>query len=122
MSPPSTDPLSGAIVRKDQASEAYPTLNAVRFRLRPFAMHDIEPLTSLAREHRIADTTLGIPHPYTSEFARMWIASHQNDWSSRQALHWAALRHGEPHHLAGYAGLGGIDLERHQAELRFWVE
>jgi [ribosomal protein S5]-alanine N-acetyltransferase len=108
-------------VRKDQPSEAYPTLNARHFRLRRFAMHDIEPLTSLAREHRIADTTIGIPHPYTAEFARMWITSHEKDWSTRQALHWAALRHGEPHHLAGYAGLVGIDLERHQAELRFWV-
>lgn len=51
----------------------------------------------------------------------MWIASHENDWSARQALHWVALRHGEPRHLAGYAGLVAIDLERHQAELRFWV-
>jgi [ribosomal protein S5]-alanine N-acetyltransferase len=121
MSTHSTDRVSAAITRNPQLSGAYPTLQAARFRLRPFAMHDIEPLTSLAREHRIADTTIGIPHPYTADFARMWITSHEKDWSTRQALHWAASRHGEPHHLAGYAGLVGIDLERRHAELRFWV-
>jgi ribosomal-protein-alanine N-acetyltransferase len=34
-------------------------------------------LSALANQHRIADSTVGIPHPYTAEFARMWIASHQ---------------------------------------------
>jgi hypothetical protein len=29
-------------------------------------------LATLAGEHRIADPTIGVPHPYTMEFARMW--------------------------------------------------
>jgi RimJ/RimL family protein N-acetyltransferase len=83
-------------------------------------MSDIEPLTSLAGTHRIADTTTGIPHPYTAQFARQWITSHVPVWNARQALHWAAVKcGGKP--LAGYAGLVRIDADQEQAELRFWM-
>ena len=104
-----------------EQSPGYPILWASRFELRPFALRDIEPLTSMARAHRIADTSIGIPHPYTAQFARMWISSHEGDWRTNRALHWAAARLDDPHHLAGYAGLVGIDRERRQGELRFWV-
>jgi RimJ/RimL family protein N-acetyltransferase len=57
-------------------SAAYPVLRSPRFRFRPFVYSDIELLSALASQHRIADSTVGIPHPYTTEFARMWIASH----------------------------------------------
>lgn len=117
----STVSLQGTKREKDSSRPAYPILCAARFALRPFAMRDIEPLTSMAREHRVADTTIGIPHPYTAQFARMWISSHEGDRQTRRALHWAASRRGDPHHLAGYAGLVRIDRERHQGELRFWV-
>jgi len=98
----------------------YPILSTRRFRFRPFALTDIGPLAALAGEHRIADTSIGIPHPYTTEFARMWISSHSAEWEGRRALHWAALR-GDDDGIAGYAGLNNIDNERGQAELRFWV-
>jgi len=81
---------------------------------------DITPLTTLAGEHRVADTTIGVPHPYTAEFARMWISSHSGAWEGRRALHWAAVKVGDDR-IAGYAGLHRINTERAQAELRFWV-
>ena len=99
---------------------AYPTLSTRRFRFRPFALTDIGQLATLAGEHRIADTSIGIPHPYTLEFARMWISSHSAAWQGGRALHWAALRSGDER-IAGYAGLNNIDFDRSQAELRFWV-
>ncbi len=77
----------------------------------------------LAGEHRIADTSIGIPHPYTLEFARMWVSSRpdaSNGRDARVALHWAALEVGEDR-TVGYAGLDKIDVERSQAELRLWV-
>ncbi len=98
----------------------YPALSTTRFQFRPFVPADIEPLAALAGEHRIADTTIGVPHPYTTEFARMWIASHSAAWDERRALHWAAVKAGEDR-IAGYAGLDKIDAQRGQAELRFWV-
>jgi len=99
---------------------SYPTLRTRRFQFRPFALTDIAPLAALAGEHRIADTTIGVPHPYTTEFARIWISSHSTAWKGRRGLHWAALRVGEER-IVGYAGLSEIDIERRQAEMRFWV-
>ena len=102
------------------SSDPYPSLSTRRFRFRPFSLADIAPFAALAGEHRIADTTIGVPHPYTAEFARMWISSHSEAWATRRALHWAALRIGE-NRIVGYAGLHNIDLQRKQGELRFWV-
>jgi len=102
------------------SSDPYPRLSTERFRFRPFLPADIAPFAALAGEHRIADTTIGVPHPYTAEFARMWISSHSEAWEARRALHWAALRIGEDR-IIGYAGLHNLDIQRRQAELRFWV-
>jgi ribosomal-protein-alanine N-acetyltransferase len=102
------------------SDSSYPTLSTRRFRFRPFALTDIGPLAALAGEHRVADTYIGIPHPYTMEFARKWISSHSAAWEVRRALHWVALRDGDDR-IAGYAGLNDIDADRRQAELRFWV-
>jgi ribosomal-protein-alanine N-acetyltransferase len=104
----------------DNLGGSYPTLSTRRFRFRPFDLADIAPLTTLAGEHRIADTTIGVPHPYTTEFARMWISSHSAAWEGRRALHWAAIKLCDDR-IVGYAGLHHIDMERGQAELRFWV-
>jgi ribosomal-protein-alanine N-acetyltransferase len=104
-------------------SGAYPELTSARFRFRPFVFSDIQQLSALATQHRIADSTVGIPHPYTVEFARMWIASHPLQWVHHRALHWAVLEIGDvdDSHILGYAGLNRIDVGRKQAELRFWV-
>jgi RimJ/RimL family protein N-acetyltransferase len=104
----------------EAADDAYPQLAAGGFQFRPFELADIGQLVPMAGEHRVADTTLGVPHPYTSEFARQWIASHGRDWEQRTSLHWAVLKAGESR-LLGYAGLNAIDLGRRQGELRFWV-
>jgi ribosomal-protein-alanine N-acetyltransferase len=104
-------------------SGSYPQLTSARFRFRAFAFSDIQQLSTLASQHRIADSTVGIPHPYTAEFARMWIASHPVQWIHHRALHWAALAIDDidDRQILGYAGLNRIDVEREQAELRFWV-
>jgi ribosomal-protein-alanine N-acetyltransferase len=104
----------------DASSDFYPRLTTRQFRFRPFSLADIAPFTALASEHRIADTAIGVPHPYTAEFARMWMSSHPQAWQARQALHWAALRIGDEQ-IVGYAGLHNIDMQRGQAELRFSV-
>jgi RimJ/RimL family protein N-acetyltransferase len=95
-------------------------LSSRRFRFRPFTLTDIGRLADLLGELRLADTSIGIPHPYTEEFARMWISSQSAAWHGRRALHWAA-HEVDGDRIAGYAGLHNIDGERRQAELRFWV-
>jgi [ribosomal protein S5]-alanine N-acetyltransferase len=100
--------------------DVYPTLATRRFEFRPFMLSDVGRLAALAGEHRVADTTIGIPHPYTKEFARKWISSHSPPQERCLGLHWAAIKLGDDR-IVGYAGLDKIDVERRQAELRFWV-
>jgi RimJ/RimL family protein N-acetyltransferase len=113
-------PAETAETLAPSAAIAYPVLTSQRFKFRPFVLADIGPLIAIAGEHRVADATAGVPHPDTAEFARMCISSHSAAWTSHCALHWAALKAGESR-VIGYAGLNHIDLERAQAELRFWV-
>ena len=98
----------------------YPMLLSPHFLFRSFVPADIRQLVALAGEHRIANTTIGIPHPHTAEFARMWISTHGASWAEGHALHWGVHRIDDDR-LAGYAGLSRIDAQRRQAELRFWV-
>lgn len=107
--------------RKMESGSAYPRLSTARFALRPFLLSDIRQLTALAGKHRIADTTVDVPYPYTKEFARRWIASHDAAWERRQALHWAVVNRGACERMVGYAGLVNIDGAMNQAELRFWI-
>ncbi len=98
----------------------YPVLRTRRFRFRPFVLADIAQLVAVAHEHRVADSAVGVPHPCTVEFARMCVSSHPSASTSPRALHWAAVKMGEER-IKGYAGLDKIDMDRTQAELRFWV-
>jgi RimJ/RimL family protein N-acetyltransferase len=98
----------------------FPTLSTKRFRFRAFVFADIGRLVALANEHRIADTAIGVPHPFTAEFARMCISLHQSQWQERRAIHWAVHAIGDDK-MAGYAGLNQIDAARGQGEMRFWV-
>ena len=98
---------------------AYPTIRTSRFSCRQFRLSDIEPLAALAGEHRVADTTIGVPRPFTTEFARMCTSSHAATSQDRRSLHWTALNNGDQR-VVGYAALNPIDTERAQAQLRFW--
>lgn len=63
----------------------YPILRTQRFQFRPFVLADIALLVAIADEHRIADSTVGVPHPGTVEFARMCVSSHPTPWTSPRA-------------------------------------
>jgi len=99
--------------------EPQPTLTSQRFQFRPFTLTDIGRLVAIAGQDQVGITSIGIPHPYTSEFARMW-SSGPAAWGNPQTLHWAATKFGDAQ-LSGYAGLNQVDQERRQAELRIWV-
>ena len=58
----------------------YPTLRTERLVLRPFQAADSRAVSELAGERAIADTTISIPHPYSTEQAEEWIARHPTEW------------------------------------------
>lgn len=96
-----------------------PTLETERLILRPFAPSDAPDVQRLAGERAIADTTLGIPHPYADGIAEHWIASHQAIFDEGAGVQLAITRKPDAT-LVGAIGLVGI-VKGHQAEMGYWI-
>jgi RimJ/RimL family protein N-acetyltransferase len=92
-----------------------PTLETARLRLRPYAAADVPELIPLIGAREVAATTGRIPHPYTEQDARQFIAAAQGDDEIRLAV---TLR-------SDGCMIGGIGLRLflpHQnAELGYWL-
>jgi RimJ/RimL family protein N-acetyltransferase len=58
----------------NQSVAALPQLETERLILRPLTPQDAPAFSRLAGQREIADTTISIPHPYSEEQARQWIA------------------------------------------------
>jgi RimJ/RimL family protein N-acetyltransferase len=78
-------------------------------------------LVEILAQHPRANATIDEPHVPDIERAGRWIDSRVSEERMGYALHWAiCLLSNEE--LIGYVGLHDIDLERHHAELCFWLE
>ena len=99
---------------------AQPTLETERLLLRPLMPDDAPAISRLAGRREIADTTISIPHPYSEEQARQWIAETADRFAQGKSVVFGMqLRNGG--NLAGGIGLRDIDTEHSLAELGFWV-
>jgi [ribosomal protein S5]-alanine N-acetyltransferase len=92
-----------------------PTLETKRLKLRPFTEDDVAELVPLIGTREVAATTLRIPHPYTENEAREFLARIHNDDEVRFAI---TLRDGEG--LCGGIGLRLAPDHQH-AELGYWI-
>jgi [ribosomal protein S5]-alanine N-acetyltransferase len=96
-----------------------PTIITQRLCLRPFRLSDAADVTLLAGDERVAATTLNLPHPYPEVLANQWIASHEDNFTTRKSL---VL--GICHRIDGYL-IGAIGLtikhELDNAELGYWI-
>jgi RimJ/RimL family protein N-acetyltransferase len=97
-----------------------PTLQTARLVLRPLTLQDASNLSHLAGRREIADTTVSIPHPYSEEQARQWIAETADLFAKRKSAVFV-MESKSKGMLAGTIGLRDIDAEHLQAELGFWV-
>jgi hypothetical protein len=77
-------------------------------------------MARLAGRREIADTTISIPHPYSEEQARQWIAGHA-DLFAKGKFSVFGMELKQQRTLAGTVGLREIDAEHSQAELGFWI-
>lgn len=93
--------------------------NTARLLLRSFAPEDAPAITRLAGAKQIAATTLRIPHPYSEEDAKTFLATAEEDYASGGSVSFAiALRPaGE---LCGAIGLQKAAAHNH-AELGYWI-
>jgi [ribosomal protein S5]-alanine N-acetyltransferase len=97
-----------------------PILETERLVLRPLTPDDAPAIARLAGRREIADTTISIPHPYSEEQARQWIAGHV-DLFAKDKFFVFGMELKQQRTLAGTVGLREIDAEHSQAELGFWV-
>ncbi|HET9408377.1 MAG TPA: GNAT family protein [Candidatus Sulfotelmatobacter sp.] len=93
------------------------TLETERLRLRPYREDDVFELLPLIGAREVAATTLRIPHPYTEQDARDFIASTQaaDAHDVRRAI---TLRNDG--RLIGGIGLH-LHPTHHHAELGYWL-
>jgi ribosomal-protein-alanine N-acetyltransferase len=98
---------------------AAPTLRTSRLTLGPLESRDAEALVTLAGAFEIADTTATIPHPYTADDARMFLALDAAERVSGGSVRFAIRADGDS--LVGIVSLHQIDRDRLRAELGYWI-
>ena len=91
-----------------------------RLRLRPFLATDAELLCELAGAREIADSTVGVPHPYSLAAAKAWIAGLTHFYQTDAAVSFAVALQSSGE-LIGSAELREIDRENRRGELSFWI-
>ncbi len=87
-----------------------PTLETERLLLRPITPDDAATVARLAGSRQIAHTTISIPHPYSEEQARAWIAAHTSQSSTGKEIVFGVATK-EDVQLIGAVGLREIDAE-----------
>ncbi|HEY4902533.1 MAG TPA: GNAT family protein [Candidatus Sulfotelmatobacter sp.] len=92
-----------------------PAIETTRLRLRPYIESDIAELVPLIGAREVAVFTLRIPHPYTEQDARDFIAMTRNDDEVRLGI---TLR--TDGRLCGGVGLRP-ELQHQRAELGYWI-
>ena len=95
-----------------------PTIDAGRFILRSYREGDEDSLIENINNIKIARNTLRIPHPYTKQDARFWIAHNLRlgTLKDRSEIHFAVDMNGRV--------IGGIGLEKIdgcEAEIGYWL-
>jgi len=90
-----------------------------RLTLRPYTPADIPALVPLIGAREVAATTLRIPHPYTEEFAREFIALSQKDFAAGRSVRLPIILR-ESGALCGGIGLQ-IEPDHRRAELGYWI-
>jgi hypothetical protein len=76
----------------NKSGSSCPTLRTRRFKFRPFVLADISPLTTLAGEHSVADTTIGVPTQMRPGWS-MTVYTQYKTPESRQGLPWQLAMH-----------------------------
>jgi RimJ/RimL family protein N-acetyltransferase len=96
-----------------------PLLRTPRLTLGALTPADAPTLVSLAGAFEIADTTATIPHPYTPDAARSFLALDAAECAAGHAVRFAVRLDGNG--LIGVVGLQQIVRDRLRAELGYWI-
>src|SRR6202044_1831525 len=92
-----------------------PEIETTRLKFRPYTEADIPELVRLIGAREVAAMTLRIPHPYTEQHARVFIAKTRRDDETRFPVVLASTGI-----LCGGVGLK-LAAEHQRAELGYWI-
>src|SRR3989344_686326 len=95
----------------------FPQLKTERLILRAFDADDAVDTARMAGDRDVASSMLRIPHPYSEEMARTWIASLVSEFEKGESVTFAITLSDE---LIGAISLG-ITREFDRAELGYWI-
>lgn len=94
-------------------------LRTARLVLRSFTREDAPAIARLAGDRQIAATTVRIPHPYTEDDARAFLAGADQDFRSGRTIVFA-ISISSDNELCGAVGLHIAEPHKH-AELGYWI-
>jgi|SRR5580704_10760925 ribosomal-protein-alanine N-acetyltransferase len=94
-------------------------LRTARLLLRSLQGEDVPALVRLAGAKEIAATTLNIPHPYTENDARTFLAKAGEEFGAGNSVVYA-ISIAPSRELCGAAGLNIAEMHR-RAELGYWI-
>jgi RimJ/RimL family protein N-acetyltransferase len=94
-------------------------IRTARLLLRPIETGDVIALVRLAGAREIAATTLSIPHPYTENDARTFLAKSRDDFSAGRSVSFA-IAELPGRDLCGSVGLNISGVHK-RAELGYWI-
>src|SRR5882672_2876538 len=92
-------------------------IQTARLTLRSYSSEDIPELVRLASAREVAATTLRIPHPYTEQDAREFIAAYAAKTTPETRF---AITRTSDGQLCGGIGFRAEDPHQH-AELGYWL-
>ena len=98
---------------------ALPMLETARLLLRPYRPEDMPALVRLAGAREVAATTLRIPHPYTEQNAREYLATCQSEAATGPITRFAITLRDSGEFLGGIGFR--LDLDHRHAELGYWI-
>jgi ribosomal-protein-alanine N-acetyltransferase len=103
-------------------TRSQPTLQTERLVLRPFEAGDAVRLSELAGKHRIADTTVSIPHPYSPDQALDDIHKYTEEFLHGTGAFFAIALRESPQELIGGILIKTIERPHEQGELGYWID
>ncbi len=98
----------------------FPRIETERLILREFELSDANEVQRLVGDWAVAETLIGMPHPYGDGIAEVWIESLKKDYAVGEIVNFAVCEK-ESGALVGSLGLKEIKEEHQRAELGYWI-
>ena len=92
-----------------------------RLIIRRFTAEDAQDVYECCNDFEMVKTTLGLPWPYTYEFATKWVKSRKEQEDNKLAYEFAICLKENPNKVVGCIALVDVNPRAQRAEMGYWV-